>query len=76
MDDIVDALHLLRPGAQWSLFGDTYEGLNWVDTTQTKPSLEEIEQAIIQIQQSKRKIQCSAKYHIGYRTTVYGSNCW
>lgn len=39
---LVKALLSLRPGAEWTLDGDTYEGLNWLDQTQTKPSLEDI----------------------------------
>ena len=40
--DIVRCLEKLRPGEQWSLDGDTYEGLVWHDST-TKPTFEEIE---------------------------------
>lgn len=39
---IAKALTTLRPGAQWVLRGDTYEGLDWLDTEQTKPTEEEI----------------------------------
>ena len=35
---IAKALTSLRPGAQWVLRGDTYAGLEWLDTEQTKPS--------------------------------------
>ena len=35
----VDALHSLRPGAQWVLRGDVLE---WLDTEQTCPTDEEI----------------------------------
>jgi hypothetical protein len=43
---IVKALIDLRPGAEWALTGDTLEGLEWLDTKQTKPTVAEIEQAI------------------------------
>jgi len=39
---LVKALLSLRPGAEWTLDGDNYEGLNWLDQNQTKPSLEDI----------------------------------
>lgn len=39
---IGEALVFLRPGAEWALRGETYEGLEWLDKNQTKPSLEEI----------------------------------
>ena len=40
------ALINLRPGAQWALNGDTYDGLQWLDETQTKPTEDEISQEI------------------------------
>jgi hypothetical protein len=33
----------LRPGAVWTLDGGTYEGITWLDQTQTIPTKEEIE---------------------------------
>ena len=44
--DIGSAIQSLRPGAQWSLNGDEYEGLEWLDETQTKPTEDEISQEI------------------------------
>ena len=43
---IVDALINIRPGAQWTLDGDSYEGLNWLDENQTKPTKKELEDEI------------------------------
>ena len=43
---ITKALSDIRPKTEWSLIGDSYEGLEWLDQLQTKPTLEEIEQAI------------------------------
>jgi len=43
---IAKALTDIRPDAVWSLMGDTLEGLEWLDTSQTKPTLAEITQAI------------------------------
>ena len=43
---IVKALTDLRPGAEWALMGDTLNGLEWLDTKQTQPTLEEITLAI------------------------------
>ena len=39
---IVDALIELRPGAEWSIGGRDYEQLVWLDKSQTKPTLEEL----------------------------------
>jgi len=36
------ALLSLRPGAQWALNGDEYEGLVWMDETQSQPSKAEV----------------------------------
>jgi hypothetical protein len=41
MYDLTAALVSLRPGAAWSLNGDEYSGLNWLDGVQTKPTYEE-----------------------------------
>ena len=40
--NIVNALQSLRPAAQWVLRGDSYDGLEWLDTTQTKPTESEV----------------------------------
>ena len=43
---ISDALLTLRPNAQWTLRGDHYAGLEWLDTEQTSPSWAEVEAEI------------------------------
>ena len=40
--DITHALPLLRPAANWILRGDDYSGLEWLDSSQTKPTETEI----------------------------------
>ena len=40
--DIANILTSLRPGEIWSLDGDSYKGLVWLDTT-VKPTLQELE---------------------------------
>lgn len=47
---IIDALLNLRPGAQWTLDGNDYEGLVWLDQIQTKPTKKEIAQEIERLQ--------------------------
>lgn len=42
MITIPDALQSLRPAAQWVLRGDSYDGLEWLDTTQTQPTEAEV----------------------------------
>lgn len=43
MYDLASALISLRPGAVWTLVGENYTGLEWLDKEQTKPTLEECE---------------------------------
>ena len=50
------ALISLRPGAQWNLDGDSYEGLTWNEPPveeggQNKPTEEEVNQEIERLQQ-------------------------
>lgn len=51
IDFFTEAIKSLRPGAAWGQVGDTYEGLQWFDTIQSKPSIQEIEQEIQRLQQ-------------------------
>jgi hypothetical protein len=37
------ALLTLRPGAQWTLKGDDYANLEWLDNEQTAPNWSEVE---------------------------------
>lgn len=45
-NSISAALQRLRPGAAWSLDGDSLAGLTWRDTAQTRPTDAEVEAAI------------------------------
>lgn len=48
---IVDALKSLRPNAEWVIRGDeTYENIEWLDTSQTKPSQIETEAEVVRLQ--------------------------
>jgi hypothetical protein len=40
--DVASALISLRPNSQWSLQGDNYEGLTWLDQNTTAPTKEEV----------------------------------
>ena len=44
--DITLALQALKPGAQWVLRGTEYSGLEWMDSSQTKPTETEINSKI------------------------------
>jgi hypothetical protein len=51
--DIVKAIHILRPNAEWIIQGDTYAGLEWLDKKSTKPTEQEIEAKIAELPQLK-----------------------
>jgi len=65
---IASALQSLRPGAQWSLNGDDYDGIDWLDTQQTKPSKAEVNAEII-----KLLAAYSAKEYQRQRAAAYPS---
>ena len=46
---IADALLLLKPKAQWTLRGDDYTGLEWLDSKQTQPTETEINSKISEL---------------------------
>lgn len=47
------ALSNIRPGAQWAWSGNTYDGLNWLDQEQTKPTVQEINTEIERLKQEE-----------------------
>ena len=46
---IVKAIRALRPNAQWAV-GENYDSLEWIDTEQSKPTEEEIQAKIAELQ--------------------------
>ena len=46
--DITDALLSLKPGAQWTLRGDEYSGLEWLDSGQ-QPTEQEVKAKIVEL---------------------------
>ena len=46
---IGQALLLLRPGAEWVLEGEDYSGLEWLDSSQTKPTETEVNSKISEL---------------------------
>ena len=51
--DITDAIQELKPGAAWTLNGDNYSGLTWLDPKQNKPTEEEIDNKISELHDSE-----------------------
>ena len=66
---ISDALQILRPGAEWNISDNLYINLEWLDKSQTKPTEEEINAKIselesaepsrlLRIERNKRLAEC------------------
>ena len=47
--DITHALQALKPGARWVLRGENYSGLEWLDSSQTKPTETEVNSKISEL---------------------------
>ena len=47
--DITDAIMSLKPGAEWVLRGTEYSGLEWLDSSQTKPTETEVNSKISEL---------------------------
>ena len=47
---IAEAIAALKPAAHWTLNGDNYSGLTWLDKSQTKPTEEEINAKIAELE--------------------------
>ena len=47
--DITHALILLKPGAEWTLRGSDYTDLEWLDSSQTKPTETEVNSKISEL---------------------------
>ena len=51
--DTADALQALKPGAQWSLSGNDYTGLEWLDSKQTQPTETEVNSKISELDRAE-----------------------
>ncbi len=47
--NIASALQVLKPGAEWTLRGEDYSGLEWLDSSQTKPTETEVNSKIAEL---------------------------
>ena len=47
--DITNALLALKPGAEWILRGSDYSGIEWLDSSQTKPTETEVNSKISEL---------------------------
>ena len=47
---ISDALQILRPAAEWSISGNLYSNLEWLDKSQTKPTEDEVNAKVAELE--------------------------
>ena len=47
---IAEALVLLAPGSEWTIDGDSYEGITWLSSEITKPSKSEVTAKIAELE--------------------------
>jgi len=55
--NIAKVLTFKLPGAQWSLHGNEYDGLIWLDENIAKPTLEEIQNYAVEYEQHLERIK-------------------
>jgi hypothetical protein len=65
MTDYASVLTAIRPGAQWSLNGDSYDGLTWLDEGDA-PTQAELDAAWPQVQYDRAYAQVRAARHAAY----------
>jgi len=53
------------PDAEWTLNGDTYDGLTWLSDT-PKPTQQELDDAWPAVQQARQQAQVDAQRHTAY----------
>lgn len=59
--NIVNALYSIRPGADYVLRGDLYDGLEWRDTVQSKPTEQELNDEIARLIAQQPFDECKTK---------------
>ena len=50
---IVSALEALKPKSEWTLRGETYADLEWLDKSQTKPTEEEVNLKVAELEKGE-----------------------
>jgi hypothetical protein len=71
MTDIIAVLEAIRPGAQWTLDGDDYAGLTWLDDS-PKPSQAELDAAWPQVEYQRAYAAVEAARRSRYQAETDG----
>jgi hypothetical protein len=66
--DYTTVLRVNYPGAQWTLDGDTYDGLTWLDDT-PQPTQTELDAAWPQVQYGEQCLAVEAARLLAYEQT-------
>lgn len=66
MTDYAAVLNAIRPGAQWTLNGDDYAGLTWLDES-PKPTKKTLDDAWPQVQYDLEVARIQAERAVRYR---------
>lgn len=61
MITVQNAIKSLRPNAQWSLVGNDYFGLDWLDQVQSKPTEQEVNDEIARLVAQQPFDDCKEK---------------
>lgn len=69
MTDYAAVLTVLYPGAQWSLNGDSYEGLSWLSDT-PKPTKAELDAAWAQVKYDREYAAVQQARQAAYQQTA------
>lgn len=71
MTDYPAVLNSIRPGAQWTLAGDDYAGLTWLDDT-TPPTQRECDEAWPQVEFDREYASVEAQRRARYQVECDG----
>jgi hypothetical protein len=71
MTDYAAVLTVLYPGAEWSLNGDSYDGLVWLSDSEM-PSQSELDEAWPQVQYDREYAQVEAQRRERYQVETDG----
>jgi hypothetical protein len=71
MTDYAAVLAAIRPGAEWSLNGDTYDGLTWLDDS-PKPTKKTLDDAWPQVEYDNQYAAVAAARRARYQAETDG----
>lgn len=67
---LVKAISALRPGAVFSLEGDSYDGLTWLDTEQTAPTQAEVEAKAVELEEHAQRMAYKEQRRFEYPPVI------